>query len=119
MAEISSVRSPNARSRLKVSRPDRPASTRMRVALDATSAQFPRLPLASTDTDTPIAVAYPHRLWKRGSFSVAGTFGGTAPVGAPVDGNLFLSGNPSRPRASSIANGEMRVHLSPFSSQEG
>ena len=44
-----------ARSRLKVSRPDRPASTRMRVALVATSAQFPRLPLASTDTDTAIS----------------------------------------------------------------
>ena len=56
------------RSRLKVSRPERPASTRMRVALVATSAQFPRLPLASTDTDTPIAVAYPQRLWKREQF---------------------------------------------------
>src|ERR1019366_2206230 len=72
IAEISSVRSPlrsaTARSRLKVSRPERPASTRMRVELVATSEQFPRLPLASTETDTPIAVAYPHRRWKREQF---------------------------------------------------
>src|ERR1019366_293922 len=68
IAEISSARSPSARSRLQVSRPDSPASTRIRVALVATSAQFPRLPLASTDTDTPIAVAYPQRLWKREQF---------------------------------------------------
>src|SRR5208337_4637435 len=40
----------------------------MRVALVATSAQFPRLPLASTETDTPIAVAYPYPLWKREQF---------------------------------------------------
>src|SRR6202521_721567 len=68
IAESSSVRSPSARSRLKVSRPDRPASTSIRVELVATSAQFPRLPLASTDTDTHITVAYPHRLWKREQF---------------------------------------------------
>ena len=43
----------------------------------ATSAQFPRLPLASTDTDTPIAVAYPHGLWKREQFSAVSTFDGT------------------------------------------
>jgi hypothetical protein len=53
---------------LKVSRPDSPASTSIRVELVATSAQFPRLPLASTDTDTHIAVAYPYRLWKREQF---------------------------------------------------
>jgi hypothetical protein len=40
----------------------------MRVELVATSEQFPRLPLASTDTDTPIGVAYPQRLWKREEF---------------------------------------------------
>jgi len=37
----------------------------MRVALVATRAQFPRLPLANTDTDTPMVVAYAERLWKR------------------------------------------------------
>src|ERR1700722_5156460 len=57
MAEISSVHWPSARSRLKVSRPDKPASTRIRVVLEATSVQFPRLPLASTDTDTPMAAS--------------------------------------------------------------
>ncbi len=77
IAEISSARSPSARNRLQVSRPDSPASTRIRVALVATSAQFPRLPLASTDTETPMTVAYPQRLWKREQFLRAGTFGGT------------------------------------------
>src|SRR5260370_1013713 len=76
----------------------RPAATRTRVGLDATGDQSRRLPLASPDTDTPIAVAYPHRLWKRGSFSVAGPFGGTALVAASVGASLFLTGNPSRPR---------------------
>src|SRR5271163_3951601 len=75
MAEISSARSPSAFSRLKVSRPDRPASTRMRVVLVATSAQFPRLPLASTDTDTAMDVAYPEWLWKREGF-----FAGPVPL---------------------------------------
>src|SRR5271163_1740544 len=80
------VRSPSTRSRLKVSRPEKPASTRMRVLLVATRAQFPRLPLASTDTDTPIAVAYPQRLWKRQQFFGHGTFGGT--VGIALDLSL-------------------------------
>src|ERR1700722_6550764 len=64
MAEISLTRSPGvcsarARKRLKVSRPERPASTRMRVELVATTAEFPRLPLASTETETHIPVSLP------------------------------------------------------------
>src|SRR5271165_5214173 len=57
MAEIWSGRSPSARSRLNVSRPEMPASTRIRVVLLATRAQFPRLPLASRETDTAICLS--------------------------------------------------------------
>ena len=41
--------------RLKVSRQEMPASTRMRVEELATSAQLPRLPEASIETLTPMA----------------------------------------------------------------
>ena len=89
------VRSPSTRSRLKVSRPERPASTRIRVVLVATSAQFPRLPLASTDTDTPIAVAYPYRLWKREQFFTSPYLWwdslGAAPINADLDRLLPVS----------------------------
>jgi hypothetical protein len=40
--------------RLKVSRQEIPASTRIRVVEVCTTALFPRLPLASTETDTAI-----------------------------------------------------------------
>jgi len=42
-----------------------PASTRMRVDELSTSVLFPRLPLASTETEAPIRAAYSLTLWKR------------------------------------------------------
>src|SRR5215467_6791668 len=46
--------SPSAFMRRKVSRQEMPASTKIRVVDVCTRAQFPRLPLASTETDTLI-----------------------------------------------------------------
>src|SRR5215469_17529345 len=46
--------SPTDFMRLKVSRQEIPASTRMRALELSTTAVLPRLPLASTDIDTPI-----------------------------------------------------------------
>src|SRR5947207_2453073 len=66
MAEISSGRSPNARRRLRVSRQDRPASTRMRVVLLAMSAQFALLPLASNETETAMAASLSLTVVERG-----------------------------------------------------
>jgi len=54
--------------RLKVSRQEIPASTRMRVEELSTMAEFPRLPLASTETETPMGEAYSQTLWKRDNF---------------------------------------------------
>jgi hypothetical protein len=51
--------------RLKVSRQEMPASTRMRVDELCTIVLFPRLPLASTETDTPMRAAYSLALWKQ------------------------------------------------------
>ena len=51
--------------RLKVSRQEMPASTRIFVVELATSAQLPRLPEASMDTLTPIPAAYALSLWNR------------------------------------------------------
>ena len=68
MAESASGSSPTACMRLKVSRQEIPASTRMRVDELCTIALFPRLPLASTETDTPMAAAYAPPLWKRDNF---------------------------------------------------
>jgi len=45
--------------RLKVSRQEMPASTRMRVLELHTMAQFPRLPEASTETETPMRGSIP------------------------------------------------------------
>jgi hypothetical protein len=50
---------------LNVSRQEIPASTRMQAHELSTSAVFPRLPLASTETETLILAAYIHLLWKR------------------------------------------------------
>src|SRR5256885_5959848 len=55
MAEISRGFLPSDFSRLKVSRQEIPASTRMRARELSTTAVFPRLPLASTETETPIS----------------------------------------------------------------
>src|SRR5271154_899285 len=54
--------------RLKVSRQEIPASTRIRVDELSTIALFPRLPLASTETETPMSAAYSSLLWKRDNF---------------------------------------------------
>jgi hypothetical protein len=53
-AEMERGSSPSAFMRRKVSRHEMPTSTRMRVVEVCTRAQFPRLPLASTETDTLI-----------------------------------------------------------------
>jgi hypothetical protein len=42
-----------------------PASTRIFVQALDTTAQFPRLPLASIDTLTPMFAAYAPTLWNR------------------------------------------------------
>ena len=51
--------------RLTVSRQEIPASTRIFVRELETIALFPRLPLASTDNETPMPEGYALRLWKR------------------------------------------------------
>jgi hypothetical protein len=51
--------------RLKVSRQEIPASTRILVDELRTIVLFPRLPLASTETDTPMRAAYSLALWKQ------------------------------------------------------
>jgi len=50
---------------LQVSRQEMPASTRILVRALATNAQFPRLPLASIETVTPMLAAYATALWNR------------------------------------------------------
>ncbi len=55
--------SPSDFMRLNVSRQERPASTRILVRALATNAQFPRLPLASIETVTPMLAAYAPTLW--------------------------------------------------------
>jgi hypothetical protein len=51
--------------RFTVSRQEIPASTRILVRELETIVLFPRLPLASTETETPMSEAYSLRLWKR------------------------------------------------------
>src|SRR5689334_5735773 len=67
---------PAALRRLKVSRAEIPASTRIRVELEEMSAVLPRLPLASTVKLTHMREAYREQLWKReylcSTFSAAG-----------------------------------------------
>src|ERR1700758_2515181 len=57
--------SPSDFIRLKVSRQEMPASTRIFVQALATIAQLPRLPLASIETHTPMLAAYASALWIR------------------------------------------------------
>src|SRR5690348_12825989 len=81
MAEMWSGDSPSARTRLKVSRQEMPASTRMRVVLLATTAQLPRLPLASKVTETPIwGAAYIEWLWIGSIFWVSRDLWGWQPA---------------------------------------
>ena len=64
----------------------------MRVELLATSAQFPRLPLASTETDTPIGLNLPREGCGTGRFFVQ-----PAPLGRRVGRDL--GGNKTDPEA--------------------
>ena len=57
--------SPSDFMRLNVSRQEMPASTSILVRALATNAQFPRLPLASIETVTPLYEAYAPLLWNR------------------------------------------------------
>jgi hypothetical protein len=50
---------------LQVSRQEIPASTSIFVQALATTAEFPRLPLASIETLTPISAAYSRTLWNQ------------------------------------------------------
>src|SRR5581483_2046899 len=59
MAETSRGSRPIDFKRLKVSRQEMPASTRMRAFELSTIAVFPRLPLASTETETPMLRSIP------------------------------------------------------------
>src|SRR6516162_8492639 len=75
IAESARGSSPSAFMRLKVSRPEIPASTRILVLDVCTTALLPRLPLASTETDT--AICSQHTCWccESGSnFLVSGDF---------------------------------------------
>jgi hypothetical protein len=51
--------------RFTVSRQEMPASTRIFVRELEIIVLFPRLPLASTETETPMLEGYSLRLWKR------------------------------------------------------
>src|SRR5579872_1577064 len=68
IAESECGSSPIAFIRLNVSRQEIPASTRIRVEELCTIVAFPRLPLASTDNETPMREAYSPPLWKRDNF---------------------------------------------------
>src|SRR5258708_22785752 len=83
IAESACGSSPSALRRLNISRQEMPASTRIRVQALATTAQFPRLPLASTVTLTLITAAYASTLWNREYFS-----GYPVPKGGPQTSDL-------------------------------
>ena len=69
MAESDRGSSPSTFMRLKVSRQEIPASTRIFGLRSLTTALLPRLPLASTDTDTPICPQHTrYCLWNREYF---------------------------------------------------
>jgi hypothetical protein len=65
MAERVRGSSPWARMRFTVSRQEIPASTKIFVRELETMVLFPRLPLASTETETPMCEEYSRGLWKR------------------------------------------------------
>src|SRR5437588_6453289 len=80
MAERMCGSSPAAFMRLKVSRQDIPASTRMVVVALRMIALFPRLPEASTETETPMDFEHTRRRSGNGSnFSVIRYFSAKAP----------------------------------------
>src|SRR5438105_13478621 len=67
MAEISRGSRPSDLRRLKVSRQEIPASTRIRALELSTIAQFPRLPLASIETQTPMSLEHTFNYCESGS----------------------------------------------------
>ena len=80
MAEISRGSRPKDLSRLKVSRQEIPASTRIRALELSTIAQFPRLPLASIETQTPMSLEHTFNYCESGSnFSVKRYFRAKSP----------------------------------------
>src|SRR5580692_12512724 len=87
IAESDCGSSPSDFIRLNVSRQEMPTSTRIRVRALATNAQFPRLPLASIETVTPMHAAYASLLWNREYFLGVSTLrGGLAPKSCNVRG---------------------------------
>src|SRR5437764_4340399 len=67
MAEISRGSRPSDLRRLKVSRQEIPASTRIRALELSTIAQFPPLPLASIETQTPMSLEHTFNCCESGS----------------------------------------------------
>ena len=67
MAEISRGSRPSDLRRLKVSRQEIPASTRIRALELSTIAQFPRLPLASIETQTTMSLEHTFNYCESGS----------------------------------------------------
>src|SRR5947208_8739220 len=67
IAEISRGSRPSDLRRLKVSRQEIPASTRIRALELSTIAQFPRLPLASIETQTPMSLEHTFNYCESGS----------------------------------------------------
>src|ERR1700722_5324686 len=87
MAESVRGSSPSVFIRLNVSRHGIPASTRIFVLALATTAQFPRLPLANIETQTPMHRAYAPSLWIGSNFLVSRYLGddlcGDSRLGCP------------------------------------
>src|ERR1700722_241758 len=90
MAESVRGSSPSVFIRLNVSRHEIPASTRIFVQALATTAQFPRLPLANIETQTPMHRAYAPSLWIGSNFLVSRYLGddscGDSRLGCPSQG---------------------------------
>jgi hypothetical protein len=95
--------SPAAFMRLKVSRQDIPASTRMVVVALRMMALFPRLPEASTETETPMTFEHTRSRSGNGSnFSVIRYLSAYVPnksqldVSDAIDLDQRIAGNPTR-----------------------
>src|SRR3984957_1524630 len=114
MAERGGGSSPRVFIRLNVSRHEIPASTRIFVQALATTAQFPRLPLASIETQTPMHAAYAPSLWIGSNFLVSRYLGddpcGHTPLGCPSQGAARCHQN--RLSASSLALSQV-IHHAP------
>src|SRR5262249_1025041 len=98
IAERARGSSPACFSRLKVSRQEMPVSTRTRVRVVATRAQFPRLPLASTETVTPMPVSIPSYIVEAiVTIRLAATFGMQLRAGFHFRPQLGNQPTPDRP----------------------